>query len=43
MADLAVVSVTLGEINKRAAGTFFTPKLFSNGTKRLVRFLAHFG
>ena len=34
---------TLGEINKRAAGAFFTPKLFSNGTKRLVRFLAHFG
>jgi len=34
---------TLGEINKRAAGTFFTPKLFSNGAKRLVRFLANFG
>lgn len=34
---------TLGEINKRAAGSYFTPKLFSNGTKRLVRFLAHFG
>ena len=34
---------TLGEINKRAAGAFFTPKLFSNGTKLLVRILAHFG
>lgn len=34
---------TLGEINKRAAGAFFTPKLFSAGTKRLVGFLAKFG
>jgi pyruvate/2-oxoglutarate dehydrogenase complex dihydrolipoamide dehydrogenase (E3) component len=34
---------TLGEINKRAAGAFFTPKLFGDRTKRLVRFLAHFG
>jgi hypothetical protein len=31
------------EINKRAAGAFFTPKLFSNGTKRLVRFMGQFG
>jgi pyruvate/2-oxoglutarate dehydrogenase complex dihydrolipoamide dehydrogenase (E3) component len=34
---------TLGEVNKRAAGSFFTPKLFSARTKRLVRFLARFG
>lgn len=34
---------TLGEVNKRAAGSFFTPKLFSPRTKRLVRFLARFG
>ena len=33
---------TLSEINKRAAGAFFTPKLFSNTTKRLVRFLLKF-
>ena len=34
---------TLGEVNKRAAGTFFTPKLFGERTKRLVRFLSAFG
>jgi len=34
---------TLGEVSKRAAGSYFTPKLFSERTKRLVRFLRHFG
>ena len=34
---------TLGEVNKRAAGSFFTPKLFSPATRRLVRFLARLG
>jgi pyruvate/2-oxoglutarate dehydrogenase complex dihydrolipoamide dehydrogenase (E3) component len=34
---------TLGEISKRAAGSFFTPKLFSARTKRLVRFLSRLG
>jgi pyruvate/2-oxoglutarate dehydrogenase complex dihydrolipoamide dehydrogenase (E3) component len=34
---------TLGEVNKRAAGSFYTPKLFSDRTRRLVRFLARFG
>ncbi|HET6161484.1 MAG TPA: FAD-dependent oxidoreductase [Dongiaceae bacterium] len=34
---------TLGEINKRAAGSFFTPKLFGDRTKRLVRLLSRFG
>ncbi len=34
---------TLGEIGKRAAGNYFLPKLFSERTKRLVRFLARFG
>jgi len=34
---------TLGEISKRAAGAFFTPKLFGERTKRLVRLLSHFG
>lgn len=34
---------TLGEVNKRAAGSFFTPKLFGPSTKRLVRFLSAFG
>lgn len=34
---------TLGEVGKRAAGSFYTPKLFSARTKMLVRFLARFG
>jgi pyruvate/2-oxoglutarate dehydrogenase complex dihydrolipoamide dehydrogenase (E3) component len=34
---------TLGEVNKRAAGSFYAPKLFSDRTRRLVRFLARFG
>jgi len=34
---------TLGEANKRAAGSFYTPALFSERTKRIVRFLSRFG
>jgi len=34
---------TLGEISKRVAGSYYTDRLFSAGTKRLVRFLARFG
>lgn len=34
---------TLGEINKRAAGSFYTPQLFSDKTKRIVKFLSMFG
>jgi pyruvate/2-oxoglutarate dehydrogenase complex dihydrolipoamide dehydrogenase (E3) component len=34
---------TLGEANKRAAGSFFTPALFSPRTRRVVRFLSRFG
>jgi pyruvate/2-oxoglutarate dehydrogenase complex dihydrolipoamide dehydrogenase (E3) component len=34
---------TLGELNKSAAGTYFTPSLFSPKTRRLVRLLARFG
>lgn len=44
--DLASVVVpypTLSEISKRAAGSYFTPLLFSSRTRRLVRFLAAFG
>jgi pyruvate/2-oxoglutarate dehydrogenase complex dihydrolipoamide dehydrogenase (E3) component len=33
---------TLGEIGKRAAGSFYTPALFSNRTRRIVRFLLRF-
>ena len=34
---------TLGEAGKRAAGSFFMPKLFSSRTRSIVRFLARFG
>lgn len=34
---------TLGEANKRSAGTFYTPKLFSERTRRIVRLLAYLG
>ncbi|MGH7123547.1 MAG: dihydrolipoyl dehydrogenase family protein [Stellaceae bacterium] len=34
---------TLGEVGKRAAGSYFTPKLFSERTKRLVRLLMYLG
>ncbi len=34
---------TLGEVSKRAAGSFYAPKLFSKRTKALVAFLKRFG
>ena len=34
---------TLGEVNKRVAGSFYTPSLFSDRTRKIVRFLSHFG
>jgi pyruvate/2-oxoglutarate dehydrogenase complex dihydrolipoamide dehydrogenase (E3) component len=34
---------TLGEAGKRAAGNFFAPLLFSDRTRRIVRFLRLFG
>jgi pyruvate/2-oxoglutarate dehydrogenase complex dihydrolipoamide dehydrogenase (E3) component len=34
---------TLGEVSKRAAGSFYTPSLFSEKTRKIVRFLAKFG
>ena len=34
---------TLGEINKRAAGSFYTPALFGARTRRLVRLLLRLG
>ena len=34
---------TLGEINKRAAGSYYTPRLFqSDRVKRFVRFIQRF-
>ena len=43
MASVVAPYPTLGEISKRAAGSYFTPALFSNRTKWLVRFLGAFG
>ena len=34
---------TLGEISKRCAGSYYTPTLFSERTRKIVRFLARFG
>ncbi len=34
---------TLGEVSKRAAGSYYTPRLFSERTRRIVRFLAKLG
>jgi len=34
---------TLGEVNKRAAGSFYIPKLFSDRTRWLVRLLGRLG
>jgi pyruvate/2-oxoglutarate dehydrogenase complex dihydrolipoamide dehydrogenase (E3) component len=42
VANLILPYPTLGEVNKRAAGSFFTQKLFSPFTRKLVRFLAKF-
>ncbi len=43
VAGLIVSYPTLGEVNKRAAGSYFTPMLFGDRTRRLVRFLGKFG
>jgi pyruvate/2-oxoglutarate dehydrogenase complex dihydrolipoamide dehydrogenase (E3) component len=43
LANLVVPYPTRGEAGKRAAGSFYTPILFSSRTRRLVRLLAHFG
>ncbi|MCH8925353.1 MAG: dihydrolipoamide dehydrogenase, partial [Proteobacteria bacterium] len=34
---------TLGEASKRAAASFYAEKMFSEGTKRLVRLLLRLG
>jgi len=43
MAGMIAPYPTLGEAGKRAAGSFYLPKLFSPGTKKLVRLLARLG
>ncbi|MSP66674.1 MAG: dihydrolipoamide dehydrogenase [Alphaproteobacteria bacterium] len=42
MASLITPYPTLAEISKRAAGSYFTPALFGDRTRRLVRFLLRF-
>lgn len=42
MAGVIAPYPTLGEVSKRASGTYFTPSLFSERTKKLVRFLLKF-
>jgi pyruvate/2-oxoglutarate dehydrogenase complex dihydrolipoamide dehydrogenase (E3) component len=43
MAQMIAPYPTLGEINKRAAGTYYTPSLFSDRTRKVVRLLAKLG
>ncbi|WP_119461232.1 FAD-dependent oxidoreductase [Rhodospirillaceae bacterium SYSU D60014] len=43
IANMIAPYPTLGEVSKRAAGSFYTPTLFSERTRRLVRFLRLFG
>ena len=43
IAGLIAPYPTFAEANKRAAGTFYLPRLFSDRTKMIVRFLARFG
>jgi pyruvate/2-oxoglutarate dehydrogenase complex dihydrolipoamide dehydrogenase (E3) component len=42
MASMIAPYPTLAEVNKRIAGSFYTDKLFSQGTQRLVKFLLKF-
>ncbi len=43
MAGVIVPYPTLSEISKRAAGSYYTPSLFSARTRSIVRFLGAFG
>lgn len=43
MATTVAAYPTLGDISKAVAGSFYTPKLFGPGTKRLVGWLSKFG
>ena len=42
IAQLIAPYPTFGEVSKRAAGSYYTPKLFSERTRKLVRFLMRF-
>lgn len=43
MAQMIAPYPTLGEVSKRAAGSFYTPSLFSERTRKIVKFLSRFG
>lgn len=43
MTNFIIPYPTLSEINKRVAGEFYTPMLFSTRVKKLIRFLSWFG
>lgn len=43
MAGFIAPYPTMGEIGKRAAGSYYVPSLFSERTKKVVRFLSRFG
>ncbi len=43
IANMIAPYPTLGEVNKRTAGSFYTPSLFSDRTRKVVRFLSKFG
>jgi len=43
LAGLVAPYPTLGEINKRLAGSYYTPKLFNERTRKIVRFLLRLG
>ncbi|WP_299394903.1 NAD(P)/FAD-dependent oxidoreductase [Pelagibius sp.] len=42
MANMIAPYPTLGEVNKRVAGSYYTASLFSERTKKIVRFLLRF-
>jgi len=42
MASVVAPYPTLSEVSKRAAGAYYTPSLFSERTRRIVRFLLRF-
>ena len=41
MANLIVPYPTLGEISKRAAGSYYAPSLFSPRTRKFVKLVQH--
>ena len=43
VAQMTAPYPTFGEVSKRAAGSFYTLSLFSDKTRKIVRFLAKFG